>query len=68
MIFNLVVCVDNNYGIGLKNNMPWKLSKDLKYFKDITTIKKDDGSKPNVVIMGNNTYNSIPNEYKPLKE
>ena len=67
MIFNLIACVDSNYGIGKNNNIPWKLLTDLKYFKDITTITKDDGSKPNVVIMGNNTYNSIPDNYKPLK-
>ena len=66
MIFNLVVCSDSNQGIGKDNSIPWKLSKDLKYFKDVTTITKDDGSKPNVVIMGNNTYNSIPDAYKPL--
>ena len=67
MIFNLIVCVDNNYGIGKNNNIPWTFTKDLKYFKNTTSIKKDDGSKPNVVIMGNNTYNSIPNNFKPLK-
>ncbi len=67
MIFNLIVCVDNNYGIGKNNNIPWTFTKDLKYFKNTTSIQKDDGSKPNVVIMGNNTYNSIPNNFKPLK-
>lgn len=64
MIFNLIVCVDNNYGIAKDNLIPWKLSKELKYFKD-TTISKTD--KPNVVIMGNNTYNSIPKNFTPLK-
>lgn len=67
MIFNLVICSDSHYGIGLKNNIPWKLLKDLKYFKDITTNKKDN-NKQNIVIMGNNTYNSIPDAYKPLKD
>ncbi len=65
MIFNLIVCVDNNYGIGKYNNISWKFAKDLKYFKDITTSK--DINKPNVVIMGNNTYKSIPENHKPLK-
>jgi dihydrofolate reductase/thymidylate synthase len=67
MIFNLVVCADSSYGIGKNKNIPWKLLKDLKYFKDITTIKKDN-NKQNIVIMGNNTYNSIPDAYKPLKD
>lgn len=66
MIFNLIVCTDNNYGIGKNNNIPWKFTKDLKYFQDVT-INKDDNNKFNVVIMGKNTYISIPENYKPLK-
>lgn len=49
MIFNLIVCVDNNYGIGKNNNIPWTFTKDLKYFKNTTSIQKDDGSKPNEI-------------------
>ena len=65
MIFNLIVCVDNNCGIGKNDTIPWKFTKDLKYFKDITVSKTD---RSNIVIMGNNTYNSIPFSYKPLKD
>ena len=64
MIFNLIACVDKNYGIAKNNDIPWKLNKDLIYFKK-TTISEND--KSNIVIMGNNTYNSIPNKFKPLK-
>lgn len=63
MIFSLIVCCDNNYGIGKNNKLPWKYSKDMNYFKNQTI----DNNKLNVVIMGNNTYKSIPNSYKPLK-
>lgn len=61
MKFNLIVCVDNNYGIGRNNTIPWFYSKDLQHFKKLTSEKN------NVVIMGNNTYNSLPVKNKPLK-
>lgn len=67
MFFNIIVCTDNNNGIGKDNDIPWKLNKDLTYFKNITIGNITD-LKYNVVIMGNNTYNSIPLEFKPLKK
>jgi len=53
------------YAIDLKNGLskggiiPWKSNKDLKFFANKT--------KNNVVIMGRNTYFSLPDEVKPLK-
>lgn len=53
------------YAIDLKNGLskagiiPWKSKKDLKFFANKT--------KNNVVIMGKNTYFSLPDEVKPLK-
>lgn len=53
------------YAIDLKNGLskagiiPWKSKKDLKFFANKT--------KNNVVIMGRNTYFSLPDEVKPLK-
>jgi dihydrofolate reductase len=35
--FDFVVARTINYGIGLNNSIPWKLSNDLKMFKKITT-------------------------------
>lgn len=67
MFFNIIVCADNNYGIGKNNDIPWKFTKDIIYFKNLTIGDiKDD--LYNVVIMGNNTYNSIPIQFKPLKQ
>lgn len=63
MIFNAIVCIDKYYGIGKNNKIPWKYNKDLQYFKDNTS---DGKGKINIVIMGNNTYKSIPKQYKPL--
>ena len=53
------------YAIDLKNGLskygiiPWNSKKDLKFFADKT--------KYNVVIMGKNTYFSLPDNVRPLK-
>ena len=47
----IIVAVADNYGIGVKNALPWHLSEDLKYFKAVT--------KGYPVIMGRATYFSI---------
>ncbi|KAG7191456.1 dihydrofolate reductase [Scheffersomyces spartinae] len=49
-------------GIGYQGKLPWRLSKEIKYFRDVTT-----GNKRNAVVMGRNTWNSIPNKFRPLK-
>lgn len=58
---NLIVAYCKNRGIGLKNNLPWKLSLDMNRFKKLTI-----GNKNNAVIMGRNTWESLPSKYKPL--
>lgn len=65
MNINLIVCTDNKFGIGKNNTLPWHYSKDLQYFKQYTV--SDNPNKPNIVIMGNNTYKSIPEKLRPLK-
>lgn len=57
-MISLIVCVDDEYGIGKTNDLPWYIPEDLKHFKKIT-----DG---NTVVMGRKTWDSIPNKYKPL--
>ena len=47
----LIVAVADNYGIGVKNALPWHISEDLKYFKRTT--------RGYPVIMGRATYFSI---------
>lgn len=58
---NLIVAFCKNNGIGNENNIPWKISSDLKKFKKYTSPKQNMQS--NAIIMGKNTYNSIK---KPL--
>ena len=55
MIISLIAAMDRNNVIGKGNKLPWKLSADLKRFKELTL------GKP--VIMGRKTFESIG---KPL--
>ena len=53
----IIVAVADNWGIGVKGDLPWHISEDLKYFKAVTA------GYP--VIMGRTTYFSLP--LHPLK-
>lgn len=56
---NIVVATCKNRGIGINNKLPWRLLADTYFFKYLTI-----GNENNAVIMGKNTYLSLP---KPLK-
>ena len=60
----IIVAATTNGGIGYKNSLPWHIPEELKLFKKITTTVEND-KKCNCIIMGKNTWHSIPN--KPLK-
>eukprot|EP01024_Parvocaulis_polyphysoides_P072591 TRINITY_DN921_c1_g4_i1.p1 TRINITY_DN921_c1_g4~~TRINITY_DN921_c1_g4_i1.p1 ORF type:complete len:543 (-),score=35.36 TRINITY_DN921_c1_g4_i1:166-1698(-) len=62
----LVVATDDKGGIGKAGKLPWSLTEDLKYFRDLTTQTRDIG-KQNVVIMGRKTWDSIPVKFRPFK-
>lgn len=64
MKFSIIVARDRNSGIGKHNDLPWHLPKDFAYFQD-TTTKTEDPEKQNAIIMGLNTWESLPR--KPLK-
>ena len=53
----LIVAVADDWAIGVKGDLPWHISEDLKYFKRQT--------KGLPVIMGRTTYFSLP--FRPLK-
>lgn len=64
--FNIIAAVSKNNGIGKNNQIPWKLTADLKYFSELTSTVRDT-NKTNAVIMGRKTYYSIPEINRPLK-
>lgn len=51
MNISVIAAVAENGAIGKNNQLPWKISEDLKYFKKITQNK--------TVVMGRKTYESI---------
>lgn len=56
MTYSIIVAIAQNMAIGKNNDLLWRLSEDLKYFKKTTSGK--------TVIMGYNTWLSLP--VKPL--
>lgn len=58
MNFSIIVAIDEKGGIGKNNTLPWHLPADLKHFKEFTT--------GGTVIMGRNTWESIPEKFRPL--
>ncbi len=51
IIISHVVALSNNRVIGVNNDLPWSLKKDLAHFKAYTTNK--------IIIMGRKTFESI---------
>ena len=63
MIINVAVAIAQCGGIGLKGGLPWPhLKGDMALFSKRTT-----GVGKNAVLMGKNTWCSIPENRRPLK-
>lgn len=59
--FSIIVAVDAGNGMAKNGEIPWNSREDMKFFRDTTL-----GKKRNAVIMGRATYESIPEEHRPL--
>lgn len=59
------VAVDQNFGIGKDGKLPWRIRKEIQFFKELTT-HTEDPHKQNMVIMGRKTWDSIPHKFRPL--
>jgi dihydrofolate reductase len=55
---NLIAAVSADWGLGCNNNLLFHIKEDLARFKQLTLSK--------VVIMGHNTFKSLPESRKPL--
>ncbi|WFD44987.1 dihydrofolate reductase [Malassezia psittaci] len=81
----LIVAASMQNGIGASGSLPWRLAKDMAYFRKATThlvdIPEDDARMAdagyerrkdvrikNAVIMGRNTWESIPERFRPLSD
>ncbi len=56
---SMIACIGKNRELGKNGELIWHIPKDLAYFKKMT--------KGCPVIMGRNTYFSIPKKFRPLK-
>ena len=75
MDFDIILCCDSEYGIGIDNNttniIPWKIAEDMKFFKDLTkvvepikdAVSTNDNNvvKTNAIIMGRKTADTLKN-------
>jgi dihydrofolate reductase len=54
-----IYAIDSNYGLSKEGKIAWESKKDMLFFKNKTIN--------NIVIMGKNTYFSLPKKHRPLK-
>ncbi len=61
----IIVAMDEKQGIGKSGTLAWHIPSDLKRFKEITTSVSHP-TKKNAVIMGRKTWDSLPENRRPL--
>jgi dihydrofolate reductase len=57
-MISIIAAHDRNRVMGVNNDLPWSLPSDLKHFQRAT--------RGQAVIMGRNTWLSLPEAYRPL--
>lgn len=57
---SIIVACSTEYGIGYDNKMCWHIPEELQNFRKVTT-EVTDKTKKNCVVMGKNTWYSLPN-------
>ena len=63
---SIIVASSLEYGIGYDNKLCWNIPEELKSFRNITLSCQRKDTK-NCLIMGKNTWYSLPNAPTPLK-
>ncbi|RCK66493.1 Dihydrofolate reductase [Candida viswanathii] len=63
----IVAALKPSLGIGNQGKMPWRLRKEIRYFKDVTSKTTVENAR-NAVIMGRKTWESIPTKFRPLPD
>lgn len=61
--FSIIVAIDEAGGIGRNGRLPWRLPGELRHFREVTV-----GEGSNAVIMGETTWWSLPEKFRPLPE
>ncbi len=62
--FDVIAAADEQGGIGKDGKTPWHIPGELRWFREVTTTCSEN---KNAVIMGRVTWESLPNNVKPLK-
>jgi len=60
----LIVAATKANGIGQDSRLPWHLPREMAYFARVTSAAPE--GYMNAVIMGRNTWESIPRKFRPL--
>ena len=60
----LIVAATKSNGIGQNGRLPWRLPQEMAYFARVTSNAPE--GKRNAVVMGRNTWESIPTKFRPL--
>ena len=66
-MFDIILATDNNNGIGKNNKLAWRVKEDMEFFKKKTSFTEYPNTM-NAVIMGYNTWISIPEKNRPLED
>jgi dihydrofolate reductase len=61
--FSIIVAIDEENGIGRQGKLAWRIPGELQHFRDITV-----GGGNNAVIMGEVTWLSLPEKFRPLPQ
>jgi dihydrofolate reductase len=61
--FSIIVAIDEEGGIGRKGLLGWRIPGELKHFREVTV-----GTGNNAVIMGEVTWLSLPEKFRPLPD
>ena len=59
----MIVAYDEHRGIGKNNTLPWYFPDDLKRFSKLTK-----GNGNNAIVMGKNTWDSLPKKPLPKRD
>lgn len=62
----IIVAATRSNGIGQNARLPWRLPKEMAYFAQVTSAAPEGAA--NALVMGKNTWESIPSKFRPLKK
>lgn len=60
----IIVAATVHNGVGQNARLPWRLPQEMAYFARVTSNAPE--GTVNAVVMGRNTWESIPSKFRPL--